>query len=106
MYDTFGKINSCTFAAMHVNVQTRFNAALGREVPYYRFKESYRDNVHSIIILNVGFEPEFLPKQMFRIANALTDRFKNRTTKSLIVAQQEKLDLGGEVGLNDIVCYT
>ncbi|HHU47430.1 MAG TPA: hypothetical protein GXZ40_05985, partial [Bacteroidales bacterium] len=60
------------FCRMHVNVQTRFNAALGQEAPYYRFKESYRDirgNVHSIIVLNVGFEPELLPKQMFKIAH-------------------------------------
>ncbi len=71
---------------MHVNVQTRFNAALGQEAPYYRFKESYRDirgNVHSIIVLNVGFEPELLPKQMFKIAHVLTDRFKHRHTSSL-----------------------
>lgn len=71
---------------MHVNVQTRFNAALGQEAPYFRFKESYRDirgYVHSIIILNVGFEPELLPKQMFKIADALTDRFKNRNTSLL-----------------------
>ena len=79
---------------MHVNVQTRFNAALGQEAPYYRFKESYRDirgNVHSIIILNVGFEPELLPRQMFKIANALTDRFKNRNTPQLFTSLLDQL---------------
>ena len=45
---------------MHANVQTRFNPAVGEKAPYYRLKESYRDvrgNVHSLILLNVGFDP-------------------------------------------------
>ena len=45
---------------MHANVQTRFNPAIGEKAPYYRLKESYRDvrgNVHSLILLNVGFDP-------------------------------------------------
>ena len=66
---------------MHVNIQHRFNAALGREGLYYRLKESYRDvrgNVHSLIVLNVGFVPELDANQMRRIAYALTDRFEHR----------------------------
>ena len=44
---------------MHVNVQLRNNPQTGDRVPYYRLKESYRDvrgNVHSLIVLNIGFE--------------------------------------------------
>ncbi|MDD6669444.1 MAG: hypothetical protein PUE54_07380 [Bacteroidales bacterium] len=44
---------------------------------------SYRDvrgNVHSLIVLNVGFVPELDALQMRRIAYALTDRFSNRNT--------------------------
>ena len=66
---------------MHVNIQHRFNAALGEEMQYYRLKESYRDvrgNVHSIIVLNIGFEPKLEARQMHRIARALTSRFANR----------------------------
>lgn len=66
---------------MHVNVQLRFNPALGTEAPYYRLKESYRDvrgNVHSLIILNIGFEPTLQPIQVKRIARYLTDRFAKR----------------------------
>ncbi|HOS57862.1 MAG TPA: hypothetical protein PLB66_04440 [Bacteroidales bacterium] len=78
---------------MHVNVQTRFNVALGQEAPYYRFKESYRDirgNVHSIIVLNVGFEPELLPKQMFKIAHVLTDRFKHHPFKKRKICRTQR----------------
>ena len=45
---------------MHANVQTRFNPATGEKALYYRLKESYRDvagHVHSLILLNIGFEP-------------------------------------------------
>ena len=62
--------------AMHVNVQTRYNSAIGKEAPYFRFKESYRDvrgNVHSLIVLNIGFEPEMKPIQIKRISAALTN---------------------------------
>ena len=54
---------------------------MGKEALYYRLKESYRDvrgNVHSLIVLNVGFVPQLDALQMRRIAYALTDRFKNR----------------------------
>ncbi|MGL5980691.1 MAG: IS1634 family transposase, partial [Phocaeicola sp.] len=71
---------------MHVNVQLRFNPALGKEAPYYRLKESYRDvhgNVHSLIVLNIGFEPSLLPIQVKRIAAELTGRFKLRNTPLL-----------------------
>ena len=64
-----------------MNIQHRFNAALGREAPYYRLKESYRDvrgRVHSLILLNVGFEPELDALEMRRIAKALTARFERR----------------------------
>jgi len=71
---------------MHANVQLRFNPATGCEAPYYRLKESYRSvrgTVHSLIILNIGFEPALTPLQMRRIAYALTDRFANRRQASL-----------------------
>ena len=44
---------------MHVNVQLGNNPPTGDSAPYYRLKESYRDvrgNVHSLIVLNIGFE--------------------------------------------------
>lgn len=66
---------------MHVNVQLRYNPAIGDRAPYYRFRESYRDvknHVHSLVILNVGFEPSLVPRQMFRIAKALTERLDSR----------------------------
>ena len=54
--------------------------------PYYRLKESYRDvrgNVHSLIVLNIGFEPSLTPLQVRRIASALTNLFANRNTQYL-----------------------
>ena len=71
---------------MHANVQTRFNPATGEKALYYRLKESYRDvaeHVHSLILLNIGFEPSLTALQVRRIAFALTERFKNRGTNSL-----------------------
>ena len=71
---------------MHANVQTRFNPAIGEKAPYYRLKESYRDvreNVHSLILLNVGFDPSIDALQAKKIARALTNRFENRHTKAL-----------------------
>lgn len=71
---------------MHANVQTRFNPAIGKEAPYYRLKESYRDvrgNVHSLILLNVGFEPSLNAFQVKKIARALTERFQNRHNQTL-----------------------
>ena len=49
---------------------------MGKEALYYRLKESYRDvrgNVHSLIVLNVGFVPQLDALQMHRIAYALTN---------------------------------
>ena len=60
---------------MHANVQTRFNPATGEKALYYRLKESYRDvagHVHSLILLNIGFEPSLTALQVRRIAFALT----------------------------------
>ncbi|WP_308755587.1 hypothetical protein [uncultured Bacteroides sp.] len=77
---------------MHANVQLRFNLALGENAPYYRLKESYRDvrgNVHSLIVLNIGFEPSLKPVQVKRIVRVLTERFANRNTPFLF---REKLD--------------
>ena len=71
---------------MHVNVQLRNNPQTGDRAPYYRLKESYRDvrgNVHSLIVLNIGFEPNLSPTNMRRIAVALTERFKNRSEQQL-----------------------
>jgi len=70
-----------TLQPMHANIQLRYNPNTGCEAPYYRLKESYRSvrgTVHSLIILNIGFEPALTPLQMRRIAYALTDRFANR----------------------------
>ena len=71
---------------MHANVQTRFNPAIGEKAPYYRLKESYRDvrgNVHSLILLNVGFDPSIDALQAKKIARALTNRFENRHATTL-----------------------
>lgn len=79
---------------MHVNVQLRFNPAIGKQAPYYRMKESYRDvrgQVHSLIILHIGFEPSLLPIQLKRIALILTDRFNRRNTPSLFPDKQTGL---------------
>ena len=65
---------------MHVNVQIRHNAQTGEKAPYYRLKEFYRDvhgHVHSLIVFNIGFEPNLTVKNVQRIALALTERFKN-----------------------------
>ena len=71
---------------MHANIQRRYYAPTGEEAPYYRLKASYRDVrgvVHSIIVLNIGFEPELKPIQVHRIARALTKRFDNRNQLDL-----------------------
>ncbi|MDD7724162.1 MAG: hypothetical protein PUJ24_00655, partial [Bacteroidales bacterium] len=63
--------------------------------PYYRLKESYRDVrgvVHSLIVLNIGFEPELTPKRMHKIAHALTARFQNRSQPGLFDSQLAGLD--------------
>ncbi|EFL46411.1 transposase, IS4 family [Prevotella disiens FB035-09AN] len=79
---------------MHANVQTRFNPATGEKALYYRLKESYRDvagHVHSLILLNIGFDPSLTALQVRRIALALTERFKNRGTNSLFCKHLEGL---------------
>ena len=72
---------------MHVNVQLRNNPQTGDRALYYRLRESYRDvrgNVHSLIVLNIGFEPNLSPASMRRIDVALTERFKNRSDAQII----------------------
>lgn len=84
------------FCGMHVNVQLRFNPATEQEAPYYRLKESYRDvrgNVHSFIVLNIGFEPSLKPLQVKHIARALTLRFQNRNNASLFPENLDGLSL-------------
>ena len=79
---------------MHANVQTRFNPATGDMAPYYRIKESYRDvqgHVHSLILLNIGFEPSLTAVQVRKIAYALTKRFKTRNTPSFFKERLEEL---------------
>lgn len=79
---------------MHANVQTRFNPATGEKALYYRLKESYRDvagHVHSLILLNIGFDPSLTALQVRRIAFALTERFKNRGANSLFGEHLEGL---------------
>ena len=66
---------------MHANVQTRFNPATGDMAPYYRIKESYRDvqgHVHSLILLNIGFEPSLTAVQVRKIAYALDQTLQNQ----------------------------
>lgn len=72
---------------MHANVQLRFCPEMGCQLPYYRLKESYRDvngNVHSLVVLNIGFEPSLQPIQVKKIAYALTKRFKNRSNSDYL----------------------
>ena len=79
---------------MHANIQWRINPDTGEEAPYLRFRESYRDvrgKVHSLVILNVGFEPRLHGYQMHRIARALTDRFANRHQLNLFGSQLQGL---------------
>lgn len=79
---------------MHVNVQTRHNAKTGEKAPYYRLKESYRDvrgHVHSLIVLNIGFEPCLNVKNVRRIAVALTERFKRINDGQLFTENHENL---------------
>lgn len=80
---------------MHVNIQHRFNAAKGSEDLYYRLKESYRDVrgvVHSLIVLNIGFEPMFQPNRIRKIASALSVRMKQRGENVLFDTWAENLD--------------
>ena len=80
---------------MHVNVQIRHNAQTGEKAPYYRLKESYRDvrgHVHSLIVLNIGFEPSLTVKNVQRIAVALTERFKKRNDGKLFTENYENLN--------------
>ena len=84
----------CYFAPMHANVQTRFNLATGNEASYYRLKESYRDvagHVHSLILINISFEPSLTAVQVQKIAFALTERFKDSGTNPLFDKQPEDL---------------
>ena len=46
-------------------------------------------HVHSLILLNIGFEPSLTAVQVRKIAYALTERFKTRSTPSLF---KEHLD--------------
>ena len=63
-------------------------------LPYYRLKESYRDvpgHVHSLILINIGFEPSLTAVQVQKIAFALTERFKDSGTNPLFDKQPEGL---------------
>lgn len=80
---------------MHVNVQIRHNAQTDEKAPYYRLKESYRDvhgYVHSLIVLNIGFEPNLTVKNVQRIALALTERFKKRNDENLFTENYGNLN--------------
>lgn len=71
---------------MHVNILHRFNKETGSTAMYYRLKESYRDvrgNVHSLIVLNIGFEPSLKPNDIRKIAHALSLRMKSRESNTL-----------------------
>lgn len=80
---------------MHVNIQHRFNPAIGCEGMYYRLKESYRDVrgiVHSLIVLNIGFEPQMKANQIRKIAAALSIRMKGRGERALFDTWADGLD--------------
>ena len=80
---------------MHVNVQIRHNAQTGEKAPYYRLKESYRDvhgHVRSLIVLNIGFEPNLTVKNVQRIALSLTERFKKRNDENLFTENYGNLN--------------
>ena len=80
---------------MHVNVQIRHNAQTDEKAPYYRLKESYRDvhgHVHSLIVLNIGFKPNWTVKNVQRIALALTERFKKRNDENLFTENYGNLN--------------
>lgn len=80
---------------MHVNVQIRHNAQTGEKASYYRLKESYRDvhgHVHSLIVLNIGFEPNLTVKNVQRIALALTEHFKKRNDENLFTENYGNLN--------------
>ena len=51
-----------------------------------------RGTVHSLIVLNIGFEPALTPRQMHRIAAALTSRFAHRHQKDAFGGPLEGLD--------------
>lgn len=71
---------------MHANVQTRINAKTGEPSLYYRLRESYRDvsgKVHSLVLLNIGFDEEVRPASVHKIARALTERLRPRHQKPL-----------------------
>ena len=75
---------------MHVNVQLRTNPQTGDRVPYYRLKESYRDvrgNVHSLIVLNNGFEPNRKEKPLPLPSSPVGEEVGERLNCSLIVCK-------------------
>ena len=76
---------------MYRHVLTRQPAI---RVPYYRLKKSYRDvpgHVHSLILINIGFEPSLTAVQVQKIAFALIERFKDSGTNPLFDKQPEGL---------------
>lgn len=80
---------------MHVNVEIRHNAQTGEKAPYYRLKEFYLDvhgHVHSLIVFNIGFEPNLTVKNVQRIALALTERFKKRNDENLFTENYGNLN--------------
>ena len=80
---------------MHVNIQIRHNAQTGEKAPYYRLKEFYRDvhgHVHSLIVFNIGFEPNLTVKNVQRIALALTERFFTRNDENLFTENYGNLN--------------
>ena len=48
-------------------------------------------HVHSLILLNIGFEPSLTAVHVRKIAIALTERFKKRGVKSLFNKPQDGL---------------
>nr|WP_237581852.1 hypothetical protein [Prevotella ihumii] len=93
---------------MHANVQTRFNPATGEKALYYRLKESYRDvagHVHSLILLNIGFEPSLTALQVRRIAFALTEHF-NPNCLSLEKVDSQNQQLCGSTIVRNVTSIT
>jgi hypothetical protein len=66
---------------MHFSATYRYNAATGTDEPYYRLKETYRDDggiVRSRIVLSPGFIRGLSGEQLLLVSMGLTYRMEHR----------------------------
>jgi len=64
-----------TFVAMYFTSVIRFSPEHGRELPYYKIKESFRDvlgRVHTRVMLTPGYLPELCGEEIVQIRRGLT----------------------------------